>query len=107
MFNITPTEELKALKEIDLMDSNANMGLNQLKFYASQSYNAFWYGDISPIIKVGLLGTNALEIFTTSLKTQMFIKELDPEWIILEVPTQYTVVWVEDGSAEIIESTYE
>jgi hypothetical protein len=103
MFNITPTTELKALKELDLMDSNATMGLNQLKHYAGQSYNAFWYGDISPNVKVQLLGTKALQVFQASAITQGFIKTLDPNWVELSVPQGYEVVFNEDGSAIINE----
>ena len=64
MFNLTPTTELEALKELDLMDSNASMGLSQLKHYAGQSFNSFWYGTTSPVLKVQMLGNKALEIFT-------------------------------------------
>ncbi len=103
MFNITPTTELQALKELDLMDSNATMGLNQLKHYAGQSFNSFWYGDISPIVKVQMLGNKALSIFQASALTQQFIKTLDPDWIVLEVPEQYEVTFNEDGSAIINE----
>lgn len=101
MFNITPTTELQALKELDLMDRNATMGLNQLKHYAGQSYNAFWFGDISPVVKVQLLGTNALQIFQASAITQGFIKTLDPNWVELSVPQGYEVVFNQDGSASI------
>jgi hypothetical protein len=103
MFNITPTIELKALKELDLMDSNATMGLNQLKHYAGQSYNAFWYGDISPIVKAQLLGTKALSVFQASALTQGFIKTLDPNWVEMSVPQGYEVSFNEDGSATINE----
>ena len=103
MFNITPTTELQALKELDLMDSNATMGLNALKHYAGQSFNSFWYGTISPAIKVQMLGNKALDIFNASALTQQFIKTLDPEWVILEVPPEYEVVFNEDGSAIINE----
>ena len=103
MFNLTPTTELEALKELDLMNSNANMGLEQLKHYAGQSFNAFWYGTTSPMIKVELLGDSALEVFTASATTQAFIKQLDPEWIELTVPEGYSVSFNEDGSAIINE----
>jgi hypothetical protein len=103
MFNLTPTTELEALKELDLMNSNASMGLEQLKHYAGQSFNAFWYGTISPIIKVQMLGNSALEVFTVSATTQAFIKQLDPTWIELSVPVGYTVTFNEDGSAVIEE----
>lgn len=105
MFNITPTTELQALKELDLMDSNASMGLEQLKHYAGQSFNAFWYGTISPTIKVQLLGNLAQKAFQTSALTQQFIKTLDPDWVMLEVPPEYTVTFNEDGSAIIEEVT--
>jgi hypothetical protein len=103
MFNLTPTTELQALKELDLMDSNATMGLNQMKHYAGQSFNSFWYGTTSPIIKVQMLGTKALDIFQASALTQQFIKTLDPAWEVLEVPAQYQVTFNEDGSATIEE----
>jgi hypothetical protein len=103
MFNLIPTTELKALKELDLMDSNASTGLNQLKFYAGQSYNAFWLGEISPTIKVQMLGDKALSIFQASALTQQFIKTLDHSWEMLEVPEGYEVIFNEDGSAIINE----
>lgn len=103
MFNITPTTELQALKELDLMDSNASMGLEQLKHYAGQSFNAFWYGTISPTVKVQLLGNSALQIFQASALTQAFIKQLDPEWIELTTPEGYEIAFNEDGSAVITE----
>jgi hypothetical protein len=103
MFNLTPTTELEALKELDLMDSNASMGLEQLKHYAGQSFNAFWYGTTSPILKVQMLGDKALDIFNASALTQQFIKTLDPAWEVLEVPAGYSVTFNEDGSATINE----
>ena len=103
MFNLTPTTELEALKELELMDSNASMGLEQLKHYAGQSFNAFWYGTTSPILKGQMLGNSALKIFQASALTQQFIKTLDPEWVILETPEQYQIIFNEDGSASIEE----
>jgi hypothetical protein len=103
MFNITPTTELEALKELDLMNSNANMGLEQLKHYAGQSFNAFWYGTTSPMFKVQLLGNSALSVFQASALTQAFIKQLDPTWVELSVPEEYEVIFNEDGSAVINE----
>lgn len=103
MFNITPTTELQALKELDLMDSNATMGLNALKHYAGQSFNSFWYGSISPSIKVQLLGNKALSVFQASALTQQFIKTLDPTWEELTVPVGFNVLFNEDGSATITE----
>jgi hypothetical protein len=105
MFNIPITTEQEALKELDLMNSNASMGLEQLKHYAGQSFNAFWYGTTSPMLKVQLLGNSALEVFTVSATTQAFIKQLDPEWIELTIPEGYEVIFNEDGSAIINEIT--
>lgn len=107
MFNITPTTELQALKELDLMDSNATMGLNALKHYAGQSFNSFWYGSISPSIKVQLLGNKALSVFQASALTQQFIKTLDPTWEELTVPVGFNVLFNEDGSATILEMSSE
>lgn len=107
MFNLTPTTELEALKELELMDSNASMGLEQLKHYAGQSFNAFWYGTTSPILKGQMLGNKALSIFQASALTQSFIKTLDPEWVELTVPPEYSVTFNEDGSATIEEIVIE
>ena len=54
-----------------------------------------------------LLGNKALQIFQTSAITQSFIKTLDPSWVEMTVPEEYTVSFNEDGSATINEVVVE
>lgn len=102
MFNIQPTEQLKALKELEIMDSYSSDALKQFKQLTENAYNSFWFGSVSPSIKVSLLGTKALEIFTKSAQAQSFIKSFDDSHEELGVPNGCEIVWNEDGSATII-----
>ena len=101
MYNVIKTEELKAIAEVNAMNTHAQNALGQLRSFAQQAYNAFWYGETSPSIKVKLLGTQALQVFTDSAEVQGFLASKIGGYVPLGVPEGYDVVFAEDGSAEI------
>jgi len=101
MYNIQKTEELKAMAEVNAMNTHAENALRQLQSFAQQAYDAFWFGETSPSIKVALLGTQAVKVFTDSAEAQGFLASKIDGHIPLGVPTGYSVAFAEDGSAEI------
>jgi hypothetical protein len=102
MYNIQKTEELKAIAEVNAMNTHAENALRQLQSFTQQAYDAFWYGEASPSVKVGLLGTQALKVFTDSAEAQAFLASKIDGYVPLGVPTGYTVSFNQDGSAEIV-----
>lgn len=101
MFNIQITEEGKALKELQIMDTYSSDAFKQFKSFTNQAYNTFWFGETSPKVKVVLLGVEALDVFTKSAQAQGFIKLIEPDYVELEVPNGYVLVPAEDGSMTI------
>jgi hypothetical protein len=101
MYNVIKTEELKAIAEVNAMNTHAENALRQLQSFTKQAYDAFWNGETSPSIKVKLLGTQALKAFTDSAEVQGFLASKVNGYIQLGVPEGYDVVFAEDGSAEI------
>jgi hypothetical protein len=83
------------------MNTHAENALRQLQSFTKQAYDAFWYGETSPSIKVKLLGTQALQVFTDSAEVQGFLASKIGGYVPLGVPEGYDVVFAEDGSAEI------
>ena len=72
---------------------------------AKSKWYDFWYEGESPEIKMELLGTKALDMFTRSAKVQAFIKELmeedGKEYTELGIPEEYSITWNKDGSGKI------
>jgi hypothetical protein len=101
MYQIQKTEELKAIAEVNAMNAHAENALRQLQSFAQQAYDAFWFGETSPSIKVALLGTQAIKVFTDSAEVQGFLASKIDGHIPLGVPTGYNVSFNQDGSAEI------
>lgn len=101
MFNIQPTEEFKAIQELQFMDSCASQALNSLNSYTRQAYDSFWKGEISPKIKIQMLGTKALTVFTALAQAQAFIASQIEGYEPLQTPAEYEIVWNEDGSGII------
>lgn len=101
MFNIEQTEEYQALQDIQQMDSYASAALTTFTQQSRQAYDTFWYGRVSPVIKMQLLGTKAFQVFTASAQAQAFIKSQNPEHEVLGIPEGYEIVWGNDGSAVI------
>jgi hypothetical protein len=101
MYNVIKTEELKAIAEVNAMNTHAENALKQLQSFTQQAYDAFWFGETSPIVKVGLLGTEALKVFTDHAEVQGFLASKIGGYVPLGVPEGYAVVFAEDGSAEI------
>lgn len=102
MYNVIKTEELKAIAEVNAMNTHAENALRQLQSFAQQAYEAFWYGETSPSLKVTLLGTQAVKVFTDSAEAQSFLASKIEGYIPLGVPTGYSVSFAQDGSAEIV-----
>lgn len=102
MYNIQPTEELKAIAEVNAMNTHASNALGQLQSFTHQAYYAFWFGETSPSIKVKLLGTQAEKVFTDSAEAQSFLASKIEGYIPLGVPEGYNVSFEQDGSAEIV-----
>lgn len=107
MFNIQQTEEYKAIQELQLMDTCASNALSNLNSYTQQAYLAFWKGEISPIIKIQMLGTKALAVFTALQQAQAFIASQIEGYEMLNTPAEYEIVWNEDGSGIINEVVIE
>jgi hypothetical protein len=101
MYNVIKTEELKAIAEVNAMNTHAENALRQLQSFTQQAYDAFWFGETSPIIKVGLLGTEALKVFTDHAEVQAFLASKIQGYVPLGIPEGYAVVFAEDGSSEI------
>jgi hypothetical protein len=102
MYNVIKTEELKAIAEINAMNTHAENALGQLRSFARQAYDAFWFGETSPMVKVKLLGTEAIKVFTDSAEVQSFIASKIDGYVALGVPTGYAVTFTSDGSAQIV-----
>jgi hypothetical protein len=101
MYQIQKTEELKAIAEVNAMNTHAENALRQLQSFAQQAYDAFWFGEASPSIKAALLGTQAVKVFTDSAEVQGFLASKIDGHIPLGVPTGYNVSFNQDGGAEI------
>ena len=102
MYNVIKTEELKAIAEVNAMNTHAENALRQLQSFAQQAYDVFWYGETSPSLKVTLLGTQAVKVFTDSAEAQSFLASKIEGYVPLGVPTGYSVLFAQDGSAEIV-----
>jgi len=102
MFKIQITDENKGTGELSKMDMISNQTLAYFIGGTKRAYDSFWFGEVSPKIKVQLLGTEAISVFTASAQAQAFIKLMKPDYVELTVPNGYEVIWNEDGSAEII-----
>ena len=102
MYNVIKTEELKAIAEVNAMNTHAENALGQLKSFTQQAYDAFWFGETSPVLKATLLGTEALKIFTDSAEVQGFLASKFEGYIPLGIPEGYNVSFRQDGSAEIV-----
>jgi hypothetical protein len=102
MYNVIKTEELKAIEEVNAMNTHAENALKQLQLFTKQAYDAFWFGETSPAIKIGLLGTDALRVFNDSAEVQGFLASKIQGCVPLGIPEGYDVIFAEDGSAEII-----
>lgn len=102
MYNVIKTEELKAMAEVNAMNTHAENALGQLQSFAQQAYDAFWFGETSPSLKATLLGTEALKIFTDSAEVQGFLASKLEGYVPLGIPEGYTVSFKQDGSAEIV-----
>lgn len=101
MFNIETPTELKAVEELKQMDSHSSYGLTILINSVKQAHNSFWKGQVSPQIKIQLLGTNAQSIFEAQEATENLIKALKPDYVKLGIPAEFEIVWNEDGSGII------
>ena len=101
MYNVIKTEELKAIAEVNAMNTHAENALRQLQSFAQQAYEAFWYGETSPTLKVALLGTEAIKVFTDSAEVQSFLAGKIDGYAPLGVPIGYNVSFAQDGRAEI------
>lgn len=101
MFNIETTNEFKAIKELQVMDQYSSDALNQFKMYIKNAHDIFWFGEISPKIKIQLLGTKAGEVFQAQQRAESFILQEDPTYEPLGIPNGYAISWNEDQSATI------
>lgn len=93
---------MKAIAEVNAMNTHATNALGQLKSFTQQAYDAFWFGETSTSIKVRLLGTQAIRVFTDSAEVQGFLAAKIEGYVPLGVPEGYSVTFAQDGSAEIV-----
>lgn len=101
MYNITTTTQLKAIAEVNAMNTHAENALGQFQSFTKQAYDAFWFGETSPKDKIALLGTEAIRVFTDSAEAQAFLASKVEGYEPLGVPDGYEVIWGNDGSATI------
>jgi S-formylglutathione hydrolase FrmB len=101
MYNITTTNELKVIAEVNAMNTHAENALGQFQSFTKQAYDSFWFGETSPREKIKLLGTDAIKVFTDSAEAQGFIASKIEGYIPLGVPMGYEVNFNEDGSGVI------
>jgi vacuolar-type H+-ATPase catalytic subunit A/Vma1 len=103
MFNIKQiqkTEKDIALDDLVKLDKISEFAINQFISLTTDAYNAFW--DNNPELKMQMLGTQALEVFTKSAQAQAFIQLINPDYIPKEIKEGYEINWNQDGSGEII-----
>ena len=93
---------MKAIAEVNAMNTHASNALGQLRSFTQQAYDAFWFGESSPTVKVRLLGTQAMKVFTDSAEVQGFLAAKIEGHVPLGVPEGYSVTFTQDGSAEIV-----
>ncbi len=106
MFNIQTTEEYTAVNELQLMQKYSEDALTNFIQMVNIAYNTFWFGEVSPAIKMQMLGTEAIVIFTASAQAQAFIKSQKPDYVELGVPEGFEIEWNEDGSGVIAGELY-
>lgn len=106
MYNITTTNELKAIAEVNAMNTHAENALQQFQSFTKQAYDAFWFGETSPKDKITLLGTDAIRVFTDSGEAQAFIASKIDGYIPLGIPNGYEVSFNQDGSGVITGELY-
>ena len=109
MFNIQITTELQGLQQLQEIDKISSYAFETFIGHTNQAYAKFWFKGLDPKIKMQLLGTKALEMFTLSAQAQGFIKlvktSMGQEYTELGIPNGYTINWNEDGSG-VIEGEY-
>jgi len=101
MHNIEKTEELKAIEELNEINTCAENAINEFHAFTKKAYDVFWFGEVSPKVKAELLGTDAIRVFTDSAEAQAFIASKMEGYIPLGVPEGYEVTFNQDGSAII------
>ena len=101
MYNITTPTQLKAVEELNAMNTYATNALEQFISFTKQAYNSFWFGEATPQEKIILLSTEALKVFKDSADAQAFIASKVEGYILLGVPNGYEVKFNKDGSAVI------
>lgn len=101
MFNILIPDELKAVQELKEMDKWSSNGLQGLINSVKHAHNAFWNGEVSPQVKIQLLGTNAQSVFQALEATENLIHALKPDYVKLGVPEGFEIMWNTDGSGTI------
>ena len=105
MFNITreKTIQEQAFDELQSIDFLSTSAFEKFKRETNLVYDLFWNGKVSPKVKIQVLGTKALEMFTASAKAQAFIKSIEQEYEEKGVPDNWQVNWNQDGSATLTE----
>jgi hypothetical protein len=101
MYEVIKTEEITAIAEVNAMNIHAENAIEQLRSFSKQAYDAFWFGEASPSVKVRLLGTQARKVFMDSAEAQGFLATKLVGYAPLGIPAGYKVVFIQDGSAEI------
>lgn len=101
MYDIEKTEATIANEELSRMSATASSALAQLRNKSQQAYNAFWFGQVSPIVKIELLGTQAIKVFTDSADAQVFLASKIEGYEPLTIPEGYEIAFNQDGSATI------
>ena len=85
--------KLELLEKIKARFSNAtSRNVNNLERAVHESYYLLWRNkDLAPQEIMDSFGTKASTIFLVSLKTQEFIKVINPDYTSLVTPYEYTI----------------
>ena len=107
MFDIKPiekTQEEIATDELIFIASLSTNGIKSLELSIKNTYNAFWNGTVSPVIKAKIMGTQLADMFTKSAQTNAFIKSMDDSWEVQTIPEGVDIAWNNDGSGIITDN---
>lgn len=110
IIDITSSEELEALKSIQLVGTVSKTAVEVFDRHINTAYEEFWFnGD--PIKKVELLGTKALGLFTKSSVAQeclrLMYESVGINYTKKGVPEKYDMKWNADNSGVLTERVIE
>ena len=98
--SVTKTSAEIAKEQVAAMSQQNDEGLSMLKSSVSSGFLLLWYNDKStPQDILDQFGTNALELFKMHQSIRAFIRTLDPTYIGLVPPYNFTIN--QDGTVTV------